>query len=81
MSAYLLIYVTRKVEIYYWVERRYWKSRETAHGASVGSKEGSVMEIDDAGKEDSYETVEEVPLDKAKLRDTYDNQYASVSYV
>ena len=81
MSAYLLIYVTRKVENYYWVERRYWKSRETAHGASVGSNERSVMEIDDAGKEDSYETVEEVPLDKAQLRDTYDNQYASVSYV
>lgn len=81
MSAYLLIYVTRKVEIYFWVERMYWKSRDTAHEASGGSTERIMMQIHDAGKENSYEIVEEVPLDKAKLRDKYDNEYASVSYV
>jgi len=81
MSAYLLIYVTRKVEIYSWVERMYWKSRDAANGAGGGSTEKIMMQIDDAGKEDSYEIVEERTMDKSKLRDKYDNEYASVSYV
>ena len=29
MSAYLLIYVTRKVEKIYWAETKYWRSKET----------------------------------------------------
>lgn len=76
-----MIYVTRKVEIYFWVERMYWKCRHTAGEASGGSTERIMMQIDDAGKGNSYEIVEEVPLDKAKLRDKYDNEYGSVSYV
>ena len=81
MSAYLLIYVTRKVEIYYWVERMYWKSRDTAHEAGGGSTEKIVMQIDDTGKEDCYKREEERTLVKTKLRDKYDNEYAIVSYV
>lgn len=81
MSAYLLIYVTRKVEIYYWAERMYWKSRAAANGTSGESTEKMVLQIDDAGKEDNYEIVEDWTLDKTKLRDKYDIEYGSVSYV
>lgn len=83
MSAYLLIYVTRKVEIYYWVEKMYWKSKAAASGTGVGSTEKMVLQIDDTGKEDNNEIVEEMTLDKTKVRDKYDIEYryASVSYV
>jgi len=40
--------VTRKVEIYSWVERMYWKSRDAANGAGGGSTEKIMMQIDDA---------------------------------
>lgn len=81
MSAYLLIYVIRKVEIYFWVERMYWKSRDIVYEVSGGSIERIMMQIYDVGKENSYEIVEEVLLDKVKLRDKYDNEYVSVFYV
>jgi len=73
--------VTRKVEIYHWVERMYWKHRAAANGTSAENTDRMVLQIDDAGKEDNYEIVEDWSLDKTKLRDKYDDEYASVSYV
>lgn len=43
MSAYLLIYVTRKVEIYYWVENLYWKNKTTENNGTLGSAEKIVL--------------------------------------
>lgn len=84
MSAYLLIYVTRKVEIYCWVDYMYWKSKQAANGTG-GSMERIVLPVDDAdllGKEHNYNgLVEERMLDNTEVRDRYDIEYANVSYV
>lgn len=64
MSAYLLIYVTRKVEIYHWVEGMYWKSKEKAANGAGGSTEGELRQEDDAdlllGKEQNYSGRENI---------------------
>lgn len=39
MSVYLLIYVIRKVEIYYYVENLYWKSKRFVNYEIIGSIE------------------------------------------
>ena len=85
MSAYLLIYMTRKVEIYYWVENMYWKSKRTSNGTG-GSTDKVVLQVDDAaillGKEHDYNgVIEERTLDETEVGDRYYIEYANVSYV
>lgn len=91
MSAYLLIYVTRQVEIYYWVENMYWESKKAVNGAGQlgagGSTERIILQTYDAdltGKKDDIGIVQvQRPMDNLSVRDRYNdvNEYANVSYV
>ena len=85
MSAYLLIYVTRKVEIYYWVENMYWKNKAENNGIAGGSTEKIILQIDDTnltGKQGGYTViVKETPSDETLARTNCVFEYANVSYV
>ena len=88
MSAYLLIYVTRKVEIYYWVETMYWKDKDRANGCTGSAEEmvqpiNSTSDILREGKKEGNGIfiMERRPFDNAVVRDTNDIEYVNVSYV
>ena len=88
MSAYLLIYVTRKVEIHFWVETMYWKDRdpENANGhASNAEQVVQPTEVDillQGKKRDSENIImEKRSSDNVIVSDASDTQYANVSYV
>ena len=86
MSAYLLIYVTRKLEIYFWVEAMYWNDKRGVNGCA-GSVEEMVRPMEDEillkGKNECSGIIimEERPFDDVVVRDTHDTEYANVSYV
>ena len=83
MSAYLLIYVTRKIEIYFWVETKYWddkNNRDSLSQLENGQTLGSESSL--RGKPRECEMViEKRPFDNDILRCTNVGHYACVSYV
>ena len=83
MSAYLLIYVTRKIEIYFWVETKYWDDKDNRDSPSQhegGQTPGNESSF--RGKPRECEMVmEKRPFDNDILRCANDVNYACVSYV
>ena len=83
MSAYLLIYVTRKVEIYFWVETKYWDDRNARGilsqdeiGQSLGSESAFTGKPRECGM-----FMEKRPFDNDISRCANDVEYACVTYV
>lgn len=88
MSAYLLIYVTRKVEIHFWVEAMYWKDRDQENANGHASNAEEVVQPTDVdillkGKKRDSEIIimEKRSSDNVIVSDASDTQYANVSYV
>lgn len=95
MSGYLLIYVTRKVEIYLWVATMYWMDRQSGRQRQANGYEGRGEEIRDdvihpeddillEGKKDEngINLVEKRPLNNVLERyAAHTNDYANISYV
>ena len=85
MSAYLLIYVTRKVEIYYYVENLYWKSKRSANHGTTGSTEKMFLPKHDGesiGKHDNLIGImTKTPMEENIAETTFDSEYAHISYV
>ena len=97
MSGYLLIYVTRKVEIYFWVATTYWMDREKGRQTEANGYEGSGEEIQNVvihptqdddilleGKKDEngINLEQKRPLNNVLERyAAHTNDYANISYV
>ena len=89
MSAYLLIYVTRKLEIYFWVESMYRleaDKNKAANGCTGSAEEIIQLKEDEIllkGKKEDNGIIlaEKRPLDNVVEKDTHDIEYANVSYV
>lgn len=85
MSAYLLIYVTRKVEIYYYVENLYWKSKRSANHEKTGSTEKMFLPKNDGesiGKHDNLIGImTKTPMEENIAETAFDSEYAHISYV
>ena len=90
MSAYLLIYVTRKVEIHFWVETMYWKDRDPANANGHASNAEEVVQPTDVDillkgkKGNSGIIIMEERLsdnDIVVVSDASNSQCANVSYV
>ena len=81
MSAYLLIYVTRKVEIYYWAEALYWESKSNPGQSEEVKKTEEDMPGTNTDSDD-IDQLTTVKVDTAKQgRKRNRFQYRFASYV